>query len=98
VIDLLQNIVDLMVCWVETGVMLVVNLCIVGVAAAAAGVFALLPDMPAQPPVPSDVQAALASADYYLPLSFTLELVATSAALIATIWLVRIPLRWIRAQ
>jgi hypothetical protein len=94
----LHVMVDQFVCWIQTGVMSVTNLTIVGLGAAVAAVFLLLPNMPAEMPLPSDVQAGLASADYYLPMTFVVNLVGTAATLILVIWMVRIPLRWVKAQ
>jgi hypothetical protein len=97
-IDLLQNIVDMFVCWIETGVMVVVNLIIVGIAAAMSGIFALLPDMPAALVLPTDVTNSLAAADYYVPLTFIVTLIGTCFTLILAIWLIKIPMRWVRAS
>jgi energy-converting hydrogenase Eha subunit A len=52
-IGLLQTIVDLFVCWVETGVMTVLNLVIAALGAAIAALALLMPTMPDFPTTPS---------------------------------------------
>lgn len=96
-IELLQNIVDFFVCWIQTGITLFVNLLIAGLGAAADAALSVAPGMPSSPSLPPDVAAALAAANYYLPLTFALTLIVLSAGLILAIWVLKIPLRWIKA-
>jgi uncharacterized ion transporter superfamily protein YfcC len=97
-ISLLQQLVDQFVCWIQTGAMLAVNLIIVGVGGAAAGILALLPNMPDLPDPPADVVTALSHGDYYLPVTFIVALLGTTATLMLALWVVKIPLRWLKAD
>lgn len=97
-IELLQNIVDFFVCWIQTGVTLVINAVIAALGLLAQGALAVAPEMPTSPSMPPDVANALAAANYYLPLTFALTLLVLSAGLILAIWVLKIPLRWIKAE
>jgi hypothetical protein len=92
-----SNFLNNIVCWIKTGVMEFLNLVIVGLADGASAIFGLLPAMPAALVLPTDVSNALAHADYYVPLTFIVSLIASSFVLILAIWLVKIPLRAIKA-
>jgi archaellum biogenesis protein FlaJ (TadC family) len=96
-IALLQRIVSSFVCWIETGVMTVFNLVIVGVAAALQGIFDALPSFPSVT-APTEIQQGYNWISTWFPLSwFFTNLVAFILFAIAW-WLISIPLRWGKAM
>lgn len=92
----MQWLLDNIVCYFQAALYLAVNGVVAALGALASALFLALPDMPAEPPIPADIQNALSHADYYLPLTFVLELAVITSALWLAIFIVKIPLRWAR--
>ena len=97
-IGLLQTIVDLFVCWVETAVVTVLNLVFVALGALVAAVVAAIPvDMPDLPTPPSEITTTAHWVAWFFPVH---QLVLVLAFVI-TAWLawqlVAIALRWAKA-
>lgn len=97
-ITLLQKIVDLFVCWVETAVITVINLVVVALAALVSAVLALLPDMPDLPTRPAMITTGFEWVGYWFPIGYFLTVVTTVLVLYVAWLLVRIPLRWAKAN
>jgi hypothetical protein len=95
-ISLLQSIVDHLICWIETAVMTVLNLAIVGIAAGIQAVFDVLPSFPALT-VPSVIVTGYAFIAYWFPMDWFLTNLVVFIALAITWFLISIPLRATRA-
>lgn len=94
--SLLQRIVDLFVCWVQTGATLAFNAVIAGLGAVWSGVVALLPDMPAAPDLPASVNTGFAWANWAFPLSWLVAYFVQFLVLVVAVMAVMTLLRWLR--
>jgi hypothetical protein len=92
-IALLQNIVDLLVCWIETAAVTVVNALVVALGALAGALFAVLPSMPAFPTMP----AGLSVVTWVFPLSTLVAAIVTAGTLFVALLAVQVALRWVKA-
>jgi hypothetical protein len=95
-IALLQRIVDQFVCWIETGVMTVINLAIFGVAAAINAIFVALPSFPSVT-APTEIQQGYDWISTWFPLDWFFTNLVIFIAFAIAWWLISIPLRWGKA-
>jgi len=95
-ISLLTDIVNLMVCWVETACVLVINLFVVDIAALISAVLALLPSFPSVT-LPTQFADAVGWVGYCFPLDWLVANVALFLVLAVAWWGLSIPLRWAKA-
>jgi hypothetical protein len=96
-IALLQNIVDMFVCWVKTGVVDVANLLFAGLGAFWGSIVGLLPSMPGYPDVPSAVTTAVGYAYWAFDVGWLVAYLAIFGGLMAAVFVLMIPLRWLKA-
>lgn len=97
-IALLQTIVSLFVCWVQTGVTLVVNAIVAALAALLTALVAADPvNMPALPTLPAPFTTALGWVAWVFPVGTAVDILA----FLLTAWLawqvIAILLRWVKA-
>lgn len=95
-VTLLQKIVDLFVCWIETGVMTVLNLVIAAFAVFIQALFDVLPSFPSVT-MPTLVQNGFAYISYWFPMSWFLTNLAIFIAFTLAWFVIAIPLRWGKA-
>jgi len=93
-IGLLQQIVDQFVCWIETGVMTVLNLVIVALGAMVTALCAVLPSMPSLPDMPSQFTTAASYIAWFFPVGTLVDVLAFFIAAQLLWWGVSIGLRW----
>jgi hypothetical protein len=97
-ISLLHSIVSNFVCWVETGVMVVLNLVIAGLGGLVTAMVAILPDMPDLPATPTWFADWMGWVGYWFPMAYFLELLAAVIVFRIAWFVARIPLRWAKAN
>jgi hypothetical protein len=97
VIGLLQQIVDLMVCWIQTGATLVLNALIAALGAALAAVLLLLPNMPDMPEVPETVLEAAGWVAWVFPVDTVVNIFEFMLAAWLIWQVVALALRWAKA-
>lgn len=97
-ISLLSQIVSNIICWIETALIDIANVVIVVLANVIKYVVLLLPDMPSLPAMPSQITQAIQWGNYYFPLGFMLTMFTTVAGLWFAWIVIRIPLRWGKAN
>jgi hypothetical protein len=95
-IALLQRIVDQFVCWIETGVMTVINLVILGLADAIQAMFNVLPSFPAVT-APTEIQQGYDWISTWFPLDWFFTNLVVFIAFAIAWFLISIPLRWGKA-
>lgn len=93
-ISLLQDIIDSLICWIETGVILFTNLLISGIAAVVAAIVGILPSMPTIPSVPSWFTDGYNYVAYWFPVDYCLALGATLLTLYLAWLAISLILRW----
>jgi len=98
VFSFLHQIVNNLVCWIETAAIFMVNTWINGVADLFTTVLATLPPMPTLPSVPSYVTTGFEFGAYWFPVSWALTLFLTVGVLWFVWYVVQIPLRWLKAS
>jgi hypothetical protein len=97
VIGLLQQIVDLFVCWVETAVMTVLNLVIAALGAAISALALLMPDMPTFPTTPEALSQAVGWIAWFFPVHQMVLLFAFFLSAWLLWFALSIVLRWAKA-
>lgn len=97
-ISLLQEIVDTFVCWVKTGAVEAANWVVAGLGAIIEGFLALMPDMPDLPDRPDWISTGFTWVGYWFPVGYLLEVMAFVFVLWVAWSLIRIPLRWAKAN
>lgn len=98
ILGYLWDIVQYFVCWIETALVYVINLVLSGMAAAIGAIVALLPAMPSMPSLPSYFATGISWANYFFPVGYLLSTV-TAVFGFWVLWIVvRIPLRWFKAN
>lgn len=97
-ISLLQRIVDMFVCWVQTGAVMAANWIIAGLGAIIEAAIELLPDMPDLPERPEWITLGFTWVGYWFPVGYLLEVMAAVFLLWVAWFVVRIPLRWAKAN
>lgn len=96
-ISLLERIVGQFVCWIQIGIVSVINLLIAGVAAVWAMVVGVLPDMPVLE-LPDFLAGVFSFMGWLFPITWLLGTwLPTFLVLWAVILVIMIPLRWIKA-
>jgi len=85
-----------LVCWIETAVMTVINLAIVGIAAAMQAIFNALPAFPSIT-TPTLIQTGYAWIAYWFPIDWFFTNLVVFIAFAVAWWLISIPLRTVRA-
>jgi hypothetical protein len=93
----MQWLIDHIVCYFQTALHLAVNAVVAGLGAFWGLIVGLLPDMPGYPDVPSAVTTAVGYAYYGFDVGWLIAYLASFGALMAAVFLVMIPLRWIKA-
>lgn len=96
-IGLLTSLVENFVCWVRTGVTIVINDVVSALAAVVGTVIGLMPDIPSAPSLPGPMTTALSWIAWFFPVGTLVDIfVFMSAAWL--IWLgVSTILRWAKA-
>jgi hypothetical protein len=92
-ISLLTSLLHNFICYVETGVVLVINALIVAIGALLGALLLLLPTMPSFPTLPS----GLLFVGWLLPLSSVAAAVGAAATLVVLVIGISAGLRWVRA-
>lgn len=95
--DLLQQIIDTIVCWIETAAIFTVNFLIEAVANVISIFLLLLPAMPTLPSVPAAIGTGYGYASYWFPVGYTIDVVLSCITIYVTWMGVVIVLRWARA-
>ena len=93
-IDLLQALLDNIVCYFQKALTLFANTILAGIGALWGAIVALLPDMPAFPSVPSYVGEAISFMYYITDIGWLLTYITVFGGLFITLVMIRIPLRW----
>ena len=93
----MDTLVTYFVCWVETAVVTVLNWVILALGSLWLAVVTLLPDMPAHATLPSFVVTAVGYMNYVLDVAWLVAWVGTFFGMVGAVFLVMIPLRWIKA-
>lgn len=96
--SLLTSLLDNFVCWIKTGCIEALNFVIAALGDLIAGLMVLLPDMPDPPTLPSPLQDGLDWVGYWFPIDYFLSLLAAMMAFWVAWWIIRIPLRWAKAN
>jgi isoprenylcysteine carboxyl methyltransferase (ICMT) family protein YpbQ len=94
---LLSDLLNGIVCFIETAVITVLNLAIVALGALWEVLIGLLPNMPDHPTLPSFVVQGVRWANYVVDLPWIIGYMASFFALMAGLWAIMIPLRWLKA-
>lgn len=94
----ISSLIDGLVGWIETAAVWVINLVITGIATDVNLVVSLLPSMPAQPTIPQPINVGLDWVGYWFPMSYLFNLIVTMGAIWLTWIVIRIPLRWGKAN
>jgi hypothetical protein len=97
VIGLLQEIVDLFVCWVETAVMTVLNLVIAALGAAISALALLMPTMPDFPSTPGPLADVLGWIAWFFPVHQMVLMFAFFLSAWLLWFALSIILRWAKA-
>ena len=95
-ISLFTTLLANLECYIETAGVYLINGFFVDVGALFAVVLALTPSMPTMPTVPTQVTDAMAYANYYFPLGYTVDLFTTMLALTLAWYAVSVALRWLK--
>lgn len=95
-INLLRTIVELFVCWVQTGLTLAFNAVIAGLGALWGFVVGLLPDMPEAPTLPAVIETGFQWVNWAIPFAWFLGYFATYLILVVAVFAVMTLLRWLK--
>lgn len=96
-LSFLRDWLDKFVCFVKTALVEVVNLLISGIGALWEAVVDLLPDMPGQPDLPSQIDQAIWLMNEITDVGWLVAYVVTFFVMFGTLLGVMVALRWIRA-
>jgi hypothetical protein len=93
----MQWLLDHFVLYIEQGFIFVANALIASLGSFLGVISGLLPSMPGQPSIPGAITTAMRVAYEAGDVGWLLAYIATFFALMAGVYLVMIPLRWIKA-
>jgi hypothetical protein len=93
----MQWLLDHFVLYIEQGVVYVINAVIAALGSFIATVLGLLPNMPSQPTLPGAITDAARVAYEAADVGWLIAYVAVFFGLMALVFVVMIPLRWIKA-
>lgn len=93
----MQWLLDHFVLYIEQGFIFVANALIASLGAFLGVVSALLPDMPGQPAIPAAISTAMRVAYEAFDVGWLLAYIVMFFGLMAAVYLVMIPLRWVKA-
>jgi len=93
-VDLLTHLLDNLICWIESAIILFTNLLIAGIAEAVGAIVSILPAMPDIGSLPDWVSTAASHANYYFPVDFLVALGVTFFGFWLVWFGVSILLRW----
>jgi hypothetical protein len=97
-IDLLSQIVAMFVCWVQTGVTLVVNALISALAALVSGVLYLMPSFPDFPAVPEQLTEVVGWIAWFFPIHQLVLLLTFFLTAYIAWFVVALALRWAKGM
>lgn len=93
-IDLLQQLLDDFICFIETGIVLFANLVLEGLAALVSAIVSVLPDMPGAGSIPDWVTNGYHFVAYFFPVDFAMTLGLSYVTFYLAWILVAVALRW----
>jgi hypothetical protein len=96
-IELLQTIVNTMVCWIETAVVTVFNILIFAIGGLLAAFAAVMPSIPDAPSLPGPMTTALGWISWVFPVSTLVDIVAFFTVVWVLWFALSIAMRWAKA-
>ncbi len=93
----MQWLIDHIVCYFQWGIILAANVIIAGFGSLWGALVAVMPDLPGYPPIPDAVQEGLAWGYFIFDFGWLLAYLATFFTLMGAVFVLMIPLRWLRA-
>lgn len=94
----ITTLVNNFICWVETGIVAVLNFAIAAIGVMLGVVIGLLPSMPTLPTPPTDFLAGIRFLGVFFDLQFMWTTITTVAVLYGAWLVIQIPLKWGKAE